>query len=74
MHPLPVLSTVLVDVLRGVPCPGHVLFAVTDDGKCRRKHLKGERCNEQPRITCLSLAKKHEERRTLSVEDMVRPF
>lgn len=51
MHPLPVLSTVLVDVLRGVPCPGHVLFAVTDDGKCRRKHLKGERCNEQPRIT-----------------------
>jgi len=52
MHPLPVLSIVPVDVLRGVPCPSHVLFAVTDDGRYHRKHLKGERCNEQPRIIC----------------------
>ena len=50
MHPLPALSTVLVGVLRDVPCLGHVFFAVTDGGRCRRKHLKGERCNVQPRI------------------------
>jgi hypothetical protein len=48
MHPLPALSTVLVCVLRGVPCLGHVLFAVTDDGRYRRKHLKEEQCNGQP--------------------------
>jgi ribulose-5-phosphate 4-epimerase/fuculose-1-phosphate aldolase len=47
-HLLPVLSTVHVDVLRGVPCLGHGLFAVTDGGRCRRKHLKGEHYSEQP--------------------------
>jgi hypothetical protein len=47
-HPLPVLSTVHVGVLRGVPCLGHGLFVVTDGGRYRKKHLKGEHCSEQP--------------------------